>query len=326
MSSPSETSRNAHEAETKPNEAGTSRPAPARRSAGGRWLGRLVLLALVVLGVAAAHHYLYPRAMLALNTVSTDDAYVNSHLTHVAPRIAENVRDVRVDTNDFVKKGELLIVLDDALWKVHVRQAQAALLSAHRSRDVAIAKARSTVSAARANRFKLASTMSDVKNQVAGLRVAVARLNEAKAAERLAKAEAERYAELAHRKSITQEQADVRQSDYEQARARVRQALEEIHRIRAGLELPEEPDPGHELAEVPPDLEQRHSSVLSALGQVALSLSDLGLPLPSYYATPDEFLAEVRKKAPNGDIDALIEQTVKKAPERGDRRGPGQAG
>ncbi len=46
-----------------------------------------------------------PEVELALNTVTTDDAYVNSHATQVAPRITENVREVRVDNNDFVKKG-----------------------------------------------------------------------------------------------------------------------------------------------------------------------------------------------------------------------------
>jgi membrane fusion protein (multidrug efflux system) len=264
-----------------------------------------------MIGAAA---YLYPRARLALSTVATDDAYVNSHVTHVAPRIGENVREVRVDDNDFVERGELLIALDDALWKVRVAQAESALEVARKADVQALAQARSLAAQAKANRFQLATAISGVKNQVAGLRAAIARWHEAAAAEKLAKVEAARFTELARRNSVTQEQADVRQADFDQALARTRQALEEIHRLRVGLEIPEEPPDGKPYDEVPADLDQRHSSVVSALGTLTVSLAELGLPLPRYYETPDEFIASVRKSAPDGDIDALIEKTVENAP------------
>jgi len=45
-----------------------------------------------------------------------------------------------------------------------------------------------------------------------------------------------------------------------------------------------------------------------------IKLADLGVALPKSYETPDEFIAEIRKTAPNEDLDALIEQTVKQAP------------
>jgi len=34
---------------------------------------------------------IYPLVVIALNTVSTDDAYVNGHVTFVAPRVAGHV-------------------------------------------------------------------------------------------------------------------------------------------------------------------------------------------------------------------------------------------
>jgi membrane fusion protein (multidrug efflux system) len=293
-------------------------PAPLPQATPGHdrrpWLRRVATLLGLAAVVAASAYYLIPKARLALTTVSTDNAYVNSHVTYLAPRITENVREVRVDDNDAVKKGDLLVVLDDAIWTIRVAQAEAALEAASKSQEQAVAKARATLAGAKANRFKLASAISDVKNQVAGLRVAIARLHEAKAAEKLARTEAERYTALVRRGAVTQEQADVRQTDFEQARARVRQALEDVHKVRAALELPEEPPDGKPLDDVPPDLDQKHSSVLSAVGALALSLAEVGLPLPSYYDTPDEFLAAVRKAAPNGDIDALAAQTIEKAP------------
>ena len=60
-------------------------PPPKRPPAGRRRIWRL-LAALVLLVVAAVLGF--PRVREALTTVSTDDAYVNGHVTFVAPRVA----------------------------------------------------------------------------------------------------------------------------------------------------------------------------------------------------------------------------------------------
>jgi membrane fusion protein, multidrug efflux system len=286
------------------------RPATPPRRALRRLFVSLALLAVV----AVAAYFLYPITRLALTTVSTDDAYVNAHVTYVAPRITETVRIVKVDDNDHVQKGDLLVVLDDTLWKVRVAQAEAALLVAGKNVEQAEAKARAGVAGAKANRFKLASAIAAVKNQVAGLRVAIAQYREAQAAQKLAAAEAARYAELAKRGSITREQADVRQTEAEQAAARVRQALEEVHRVRAALEEPEVPPAGKDLDDVLRDRDQHHSSVTAALSALALSLAEIGLPLPPYWEPPAEFIEAIRSQAPGGDLDKLAETTVAKAP------------
>ena len=294
-------------------EGGTRSTGPPAALPGRRGLGRLLVLGAVALGLIAAGLFLTPALRLALSTVSTDDAYVNAHVTHVAPRIAENVRQVLVENNDFVHKGDLLVVLDKDLPTVRLAQARAAVEVAERARDVALAKAQASASAARANRFKLMSAIAGIQNEVVGLRVAVARWKEAQAAETLARAESARYAELLQRGSVTKEQADVRQADYQQAQERLRQALGRIEQIRAELELPEETDPA-KMADAPADLDQVHSSVRAALGQLALNLADFNVPQPRYDQTPNDYTAEIRKLAPGGDMDALIEEKVRTAP------------
>jgi membrane fusion protein (multidrug efflux system) len=276
-----------------------------------RKLGRWTVLAALLIG---AGFWIYPRLYRSLTTVSTDDAFVNAHVTHVAPRIPESVTEVLVDDNDYVKAGDLLVRLDPSMWDVRVAQAKSSLVAAERQRDQAEAKARAGAAGVRASRYQLASAISNIDNQAASLRVAVARLNEAKSAESLAATEAQRYAELASRKSVTQEMADVRRTDLEKAQSRVRQALGEIHAIRVGLELPEEPPAGEPLDQVPPNLNQKHSTVLAALGQLALAITELGATLPAFYDTPDQFIADIKSRAPNGDIDALIDATVKASP------------
>ena len=48
----------------------------------------------------------------SLCTVSTDDAYVNGHVTFVAPRVGGQVVAVLVDDNNRVHQGDLLVRLD----------------------------------------------------------------------------------------------------------------------------------------------------------------------------------------------------------------------
>ena len=62
--------------------------------------------------LAVGGYFLAPWVNTALNTVSTEDAYVNGHVTFVAPRVPGQVMKVLVDDNQRVKKGDLLVQLD----------------------------------------------------------------------------------------------------------------------------------------------------------------------------------------------------------------------
>jgi len=284
-------------------------PAQPRKSDRG-WIWLVVL----VLALASGGYFAYPRIDLALATVSTDDAYVNAHVTYLAPRIAESVVEVRFDNNDFVKKGDLVLVLDDEVEKIRVDQATAALKLAEDQASTQLATTRSIVAQAKANRYKLASAQTDIRNQVSSLRAAIADLAQREAAEKLAKLEADRYANLAKGNSVTRDQADIRETEYIQAKQATIAARERIRQIRSGLEVPEIPEAGKPLDDLPSDLDQKHSSVLAALGMFVYSLAELGLPLPAFYENPDDFIKRIRAEAPNGDIDALVEKTVAGAP------------
>src|SRR6476660_6829022 len=71
-----------------------------------------ILAAGLALGPVAAAFWLAPLVRTALTTVSTDDAYVNGHVTFVAPRVAGQVARVLVDDNARVKAGDVLVELD----------------------------------------------------------------------------------------------------------------------------------------------------------------------------------------------------------------------
>jgi membrane fusion protein, multidrug efflux system len=60
---------------------------------------------------------------------STDDAYVQSDITIIAPTIEGTIKEVRVQENERVKENQILFVIDDADFVARVRQAEAAVSS-----------------------------------------------------------------------------------------------------------------------------------------------------------------------------------------------------
>jgi membrane fusion protein (multidrug efflux system) len=158
-----------------------SAPKPKRKRRLRIWVAAIAGVLLVVFGVPWIQH--------SLNTVSTDDAYVNSYVTFVAPRVAGQVLRVLVDDNDRVNKGDVLVELDPEPFQVQVEIRQAAVDTAQANLVLAQATVRSLLGQARSQRFKLTRAIEDVDNQIALIRARVATLEQSKATLALAQAE-----------------------------------------------------------------------------------------------------------------------------------------
>jgi membrane fusion protein (multidrug efflux system) len=90
----------------------------------------IVLIALIVLAVLFylnARHY-----------ESTDDAFIDTHLVRIAPRISGRVSKVLVDDNQFVRAGQELVEIDPRDQQAQLNQALAMRAQA----DAQIAQAR----------------------------------------------------------------------------------------------------------------------------------------------------------------------------------------
>ena len=148
---------------------------PKARVASHRWRKRLLWIGIVA-GLGIGSYLLVPVVQTALNTVSTDDAYVNSHVTLVAPRVAGQVGQVPVDDNYRVKKGDLLVQLDREPFQVQVDIKKAAVVNAEADLKAAEAQVRATLGLARSQRWKLQTASEQVDNEVALLRARVAAL------------------------------------------------------------------------------------------------------------------------------------------------------
>jgi membrane fusion protein (multidrug efflux system) len=268
----------------------------------------IVLAAIVVLVFAAKliHE--------ALTTVSTDDAYVNSHVTFVAPRVAGQVAQVLVDDNNRVKKGDILVVLDKEPFQVQVNIKKAALDVAQANLVAEEATIRGQIAAARSARFKLLHTIEDVDNQVALLRANVAALEKAKASLDLAQKEFDRYKQLLATKVASKEEFDKYRTSLDASIAAVNQANENVIQTRVTLGLPATPANGKPLTDVPADLGQTFSSVQQAEADLLNAAAQLGITGSSYKLTPKEVIAEFYRRDPSGDIDKIYDKVMKDAP------------
>src|SRR5262249_51948329 len=145
----------AHTDESSADQLPAAPPMPATdRQAAPSWR-KWVLLGGAVVGLGGLGFFLVPWVVTMLTTVSTDDAYVNGHVTFVAPRVAGQVSAVLVDDNMRVKKGDLLVQLDKEPFEVQVNIAEAAVTAARAELVTAEAQARSTEGQMRSLRFNI---------------------------------------------------------------------------------------------------------------------------------------------------------------------------
>jgi membrane fusion protein, multidrug efflux system len=274
-----------------------------------RWpivLGILVAVLVLCMGI--------PRLLHALNTVSTDDAYVNSYVTFVAPRVSGQVARVLVDDNYRVRKGDVLVELDPEPFQVQVAIKQAAVDTAQANLVLAQAAVRGLIGQARSQRFKLSRAIEDVDNQIALIRARVATWEQSKATLVLAQAEFDRAERLLATKVVSAEEYDQRRETLDVAKAQVTEALENILQARVALGLPAKPPAGTSLADVPADLDQTFSSVRQAQADLLQSAAQLGVVPSSYNLTPKQTLDEFYRRDPTGDIDRIYAAIIKNAP------------
>ncbi len=291
---------------------GPPKPAAARPSS-HHWRSLLLWVGAVA-GLALGGSLLKPAVETMLNTVSTDDAYVNGHVTLVAPRVAGQVSRVLVDDNYRVKKGGLLVQLDKEPYQVQVAIKQAAVGAAEADLVAAEAQMRGLEAIGGSQRWQLQSAMEQVNNQVATLRANVATYQSKKASLALAQANLKRGEELAPGGGISKEDLDVRRQTVKVDEAAVEQALQQVYASRVYLGLPPQAANGHDLTEVPPDLEQTFSAVRTALYNLVQTTAQIGLNLISENVTPRQFLADFRKRDARGDLDRILKDLIPNAP------------
>lgn len=167
-------------------------------------------LVAAVTGVAAIGLVLYAWRLPPFSTTveTTENAYVRSKVSFLAPQIAGHVEEVFVHDYDTVTAGQMLVKIDDRIFRQKVAQAEASLASARGSLD---------------------NNAQDRLVAEAGVRAAEATLEGAKAAVTVAQANWERVSPLLAKGVATQADGDA-------ARAALDQAVASQHQAEAALE------------------------------------------------------------------------------------------
>src|SRR5262245_35233808 len=216
---------------------GRSRPADVRsgpispKGDGATPKRKLLMGVLGILVLAAALWFGIPWIRLTLSTVSTDDAFVNGHVTFVAARVHGQVSRVLVDDNNRVRKGDLLVQLDKEPFQDAVAVKKAAVDTAQADLRAARATARGIEAQAWSRRWNLQHAMEDVENQISLLRARIAGLEKSRASLKLAELDFERAKQLIGSTTISQQEYDRREATLKISQANVTQARADAYHI-----------------------------------------------------------------------------------------------
>lgn len=131
----------------------TTPPQNEKKSGGGARRVVFAILGLAILGggVWFGYHWWTDGRFM----VSTDDAYIEGDIAIIAPKVSGYVADVAVENNQAVKKGDLLVKIDDGDYQNALAQAEAQLNArnvALKATEAQIAGAKAALTQAQANR------------------------------------------------------------------------------------------------------------------------------------------------------------------------------
>ncbi|UUO04337.1 HlyD family secretion protein [Blastopirellula sp. J2-11] len=252
-----------------------------------------------------------PWILLALKTVSTDDAYVDGHVTFVAPRVSGQVMHVLVDDNVRVRKGDLLLQIDPEPYETDVALKEAQVRVAESNLSAAEAQVEAIVAQTRSNRFALEHAMESVRNQIAVLRSNVAQAKVEEASLMLAQRNFDRNRKLATDNVIAQSEFDLYTAQLAESQSRVDSAKEVVQQTRSSLGLPiNEANP----LDVPTDLDQNFSVVRETLANLMQSIAEIGYRPKSWDLTPQQAIDDFFHLNVSGDLDAIYQQLIADAP------------
>lgn len=99
-------------------------------------LKEIIIILLVIIGIITGSIY-YINSM---KYQTTDDAYVESDLIQIAPRVSGQIKEIYIKDNQKIKEGDIIAKIDDADYKIKLDQAQAMYEKALFSQKVAKAK------------------------------------------------------------------------------------------------------------------------------------------------------------------------------------------
>ena len=154
---------------------------------------------ITIVVIVAAGIWVASRFVHLGNVEFTDNAQVRQQIVPVNSRMQGYIKEIRFNEYEPVKKGDTLVIIDDADLRLNVARARADYQNALAGRDVA-------------NR--------SVTSASANVAVSEASIAEAKVVMEMAATDLARYEKLLSQDAVTRQQYDGAKTDYEAKKAR----------------------------------------------------------------------------------------------------------
>jgi membrane fusion protein (multidrug efflux system) len=184
----------------------------------------LIVGSLIFAALAASGGYAWATA----GTESTDDAQVEGRVMNVASRITGQVLHVRVEDNQVVNPGDVLVELDPADNAAKVAAAKADLSAARASSDAAKAALALTEKTAPANLIQAQGGFTTATSSAMSARTAIdqarAEVASAESRKSLAELNLRRSKALVADNAVAPLDADTHQNDFDDAKAQLDRA------------------------------------------------------------------------------------------------------
>jgi membrane fusion protein, multidrug efflux system len=199
-------------------------------------IGAIVAILLIIWGVK---WFLYARVHQG-----TDDARVDADPVAVTSKINERIDQIMVDTNQEVRRGQVLVVLDNAVEEDQVRNAAAQLALAQANQRTSTVQGQGGVTQAQANTANASAQVpvaqAGVAQALAQLRSAQAQLPAATAAYDRAAADYRRTLSLVGTGDVARQELDAERASLASAAAGLRSARDDIGVAQANLDAAEQ--------------------------------------------------------------------------------------
>ena len=208
----------------------------------------IIVIGLLVAGII----YICARFVHLGNVEYTDNAQVQKHITPVSTRVPGFIREIRFDDFQHVRKGDTLVIIEDAEFRLALAQAEANL-----------ANARAGMKATSAG---IATTSNNLSVSDAGIDEVAAQLDNARR-------EMERFERLYSQHAVTKQQYDNVATAYKSISAR----YEQVSRARRTTSLAVN-EQSHRLSQ---------SEAAIQLAEAAVNLARLNLSYTVIVATAD---------------------------------------
>lgn len=185
----------------------------------------------------------------------TDNARVCQHITPINARVGGFIKEIRFEDYQYVCKGDTLLLIDDAEFRLRVAQAEADLANATAGRQ---------------------ATSAGISTTESHITVSDAAVEETRAQLENASREEQRFARLLQQKAVTQQQYDAIHTAYLTAQAR----YEQVSRNRESVSL-SKMEQGHRLSQ---------SEAVIQLAEASVDMARLNLSYCAIVATADGVL------------------------------------